>query len=471
MGFKTTIGLEVHIELSTKTKIFCNCPNSFGKKPNSLTCPICMGLPGTLPSINGKAVEYGVKTALALNSSINELTIMDRKNYFYPDLPKAYQISQLYRPLATGGGLYISTKDKQKFIRIHELHIEEDAGKLIHDVSSGKTYVDYNRCGVPLIEIVTKPDLEDAEEVVAFLDLLRRTLIFIGVSDCKIEEGSMRVDVNLSVGEEEGPLGTRTETKNLSSFKAVMNAIEYESKRQISVLSSGGKVNMETRRFDENSLVTVAMRPKEECYQYKYFPEPDIMPIHITEDYINRVKASLPDLPSEIKRRLIKEDGLPEYDADILTSEPYLSELYLITREQTSNPKESSNWILSEFMRIDKAKSGRETFCKESLGKIINMVLEGRINRQSGKEVLENVFTSGESPEAVVSRNNLEIITDEKVIRARIREVLMANEKAVEEYKSGISKSFGYLMGTSMRALDNKADPSVVRLILTNELN
>lgn len=469
MAFETIIGLEVHIELQTKTKIFCNCPNSFGKKPNSLTCPVCMGLPGTLPSLNRSVVDYGIRTALALNSKVSEVTIMDRKNYFYPDLPKAYQISQLYHPLGTEGGLEISTSKGNKLIRIHELHMEEDAGKLIHDKDTGRTLIDYNRCGVPLIEIVTEPDFRSGEEVVAFLDLLRRTLIFAGVSDCKIEEGSMRVDLNLSVREEGKPLGIRTETKNLSSFKAVANAIEYESKRQTEVIKSGGCVSMETRRFDENKLVTVAMRPKEECYQYKYFPEPDILPIHISEEYVEKIRKELPELPSDIKKRLIEEDELPPYDSDILTTDPYLYDLYNRTCAITKNPKESSNWILTEFMKVD-SPDGRRTFSKDSLGMIINMVLSGKINRQSGKEVLVFIFENGGSPEQVVQEKGLSMISDEEVISSKIKEVLANNPKAVQEYKSGIGKSFGFLMGNSMRALDNKADPSLVRTILTKLL-
>lgn len=469
MEYETIVGLEVHIELLTGSKMFCSCPVSFGRTPNSLTCPICMGLPGALPRINKKAIEYGVKTGLALGGNITPISLMDRKNYFYPDLPKAYQISQLYYPISTQGGLTIKgdTCNSDKFIRLHELHLEEDAGKLVHDEVTGKTFVDYNRCGVPLIEIVTEPDIRSGEEAVRFLDLLRRTLKFIEVSDCRIEEGSMRVDVNLSVrpvGTNE--LGTRTEMKNLSSLKAVSRAIEYEARRQTELITAGGQVVMETRRWDENRNMTLAMRPKEEAYQYKYFPDPDIMPIYITEEYQTELRNKLPELPSEIQQKMMECDKLPFYDSDILTSEPYLTKLYKVTSKITGSPKESSNWILTEFMKICHSEKEMADCREETLGEIINLVINGKISRQAGKEALAACFKTGENPNTYVETHGLAMITDPATIEKAVIEVCETCSEAVAEYHQGVGKSFGFLMGQSMRNLKNQADPALVRKAL-----
>ncbi len=464
MIYETVIGLEVHIELLTDSKLFCSCPNSFGRIPNSLTCPICMGLPGALPSLNRRAVEYAIKTGVALGGNINPISIMDRKNYFYPDLPKSYQISQLYFPICLGGAVNIGDKD----IRIHELHLEEDAGKLIHDDSAERTFVDYNRCGVPLIEIVTEPDIRSADEAVRFLDNLRRTLKFIGVSDCKIEEGSMRVDVNLSVRKAGSlQLGTRTEMKNLSSFKAVSKAIEYEAARQWALIEGGETVIMETRRWDENKCVTIGMRPKEEAYQYKYFPDPDIAPIVTSDTYLDAVRSDMCVLPAELKRRMIEEDGLPEYDSDILTSEPFLAELYEITKDITGSPKDSSNWILTEFLKLWCNENDWKTMRKESLGELIVLVNSGKISRQTGKEILVHIYEDKVIPGDYVEKNNLAMITDAEVIGKVIREVIEKNPRSYAEYKAGNKKNFGFLMGQTVRALENRGDPSVIREVLS----
>lgn len=468
MNYETVIGLEVHVELLTDSKLFCSCPNSFGKIPNSLTCPICMGLPGALPSLNRRAVEYAIRTGLALGGTINPISIMDRKNYFYPDLPKSYQISQLYFPICLGGAVDIG----EKSIRIHELHLEEDAGKLIHDNSAGRTFVDYNRCGVPLIEIVTEPDIRSGDEAVRFLDNLRRTLKFIGVSDCKIEEGSMRVDVNLSVRKlGSDKLGTRTEMKNLSSFKAVSKAVEYESARQQTLIENGEIVVMETRRWDENKCVTIGMRPKEEAYQYKYFPDPDIEPIVTDEAYLAAVRSDMCELPSVLKRKMIEEDGLPEYDSDILTSEPFLAELYKVTRDITGSAKDSSNWILTEFLKLWCNESDWISMRKESLGELIVLVNSGKISRQTGKEVLVRIYEDKVIPAEYVEENKLAMITDAEIIGKAVQNVIEQNPRSYAEYMEGNKKNFGFLMGQTVRALENRGDPSVIREVLSSYLD
>ena len=471
MEWEIVMGLEVHTELSTKTKIFCNCSTQFGGEPNTHVCEICSGMPGTLPLLNKKVVEYAVRTGLATNCTITQYNKFDRKNYFYPDLPKAYQISQLYLPICRNGYIEVDTDDgEKKKIRIHEIHMEEDAGKLIHDEWEDCTLVDYNRCGVPLLEIVSEPDFRSAEEVLQYLERLRAILQYIGASDCKMQEGSLRADINLSVrkkGEEK--FGVRTEMKNMNSFKAIQRAIEYESQRQIELLEEGGVVTQETRRWDDNKGVSTAMRSKEDAQDYKYFPEPDLPPIEISDEYIENIKNNMPELPQEKKQRYMTELGLPEYDTNILTGSVYLVRLFERTVEVTGNPKDSANWIMGELMKLlndSQTLPENMSFEFDSLGKIINLVNSGKINRGTGKKVLEKVFTDNVEPEKYIEKNNLGAMTDTGAIKSVIEQVIAENEKSVNEYKGGKTQAFQYLIGQSMRALRGKAPAQEVQKIL-----
>lgn len=471
MEWEIVMGLEVHTELSTKTKIFCNCSTQFGGEPNTHVCEICSGMPGTLPLLNKKVVEYAVRTGLATNCTITQYNKFDRKNYFYPDLPKAYQISQLYLPICRNGYIEVDAADgEKKKIRIHEIHMEEDAGKLIHDEWEDCTLVDYNRCGVPLLEIVSEPDFRSAEEVLQYLERLRAILQYIGASDCKMQEGSLRADINLSVrkkGEEK--FGVRTEMKNMNSFKAIQRAIEYESQRQIELLEEGGVVTQETRRWDDNKGVSTAMRSKEDAQDYKYFPEPDLPPIEISDEYIENIKNNMPELPQEKKQRYMTELGLPEYDTNILTGSVYLVRLFERTVEVTGNPKDSANWIMGELMKLlndSQTLPENMSFEFDSLGKIINLVNSGKINRGTGKKVLEKVFTDNVEPEKYIEENSLGAMTDTGAIKSVIEQVIAENEKSVNEYKGGKTQAFQYLIGQSMRALRGKAPAQEVQKIL-----
>ncbi|MBR6637358.1 MAG: Asp-tRNA(Asn)/Glu-tRNA(Gln) amidotransferase subunit GatB, partial [Lachnospiraceae bacterium] len=395
MAWETVIGLEVHVELSTATKIFCGCTTEFGGEPNTHCCPICMGMPGTLPVLNKKVLEYALKAGLALNCEITRYNKFDRKNYFYPDLPKAYQISQLYLPFARDGHIDIETESGKKAIRIHEIHMEEDAGKLIHSETGNETYPDYNRCGVPLIEIVTEPDFRSAKEVVAYLDKLKTTLKYLGVSDCKMQEGSLRADVNLSVHRPGEALGTRTEMKNINSFKAIERAIEYEAKRQIEVLESGGQIIQETRRWDDNQGKSFAMRSKENAQDYRYFPEPDIPPISIPDELLERLKAEQPELCEEKKARYMKDFGLSEYDADKLTQDKVFADLFEETTKLCGEPKEVANWMLTQLLyeMNDKAVEIENLIISPRVfAEFINIIVAGKVNNNVGKEIFTHVF-------------------------------------------------------------------------------
>ena len=398
MAWETVIGLEVHVELSTATKIFCGCTTEFGGEPNTHCCPICMGMPGTLPVLNKKVLEYALKAGLALNCEITRYNKFDRKNYFYPDLPKAYQISQLYLPFARDGHIDIETESGKKAIRIHEIHMEEDAGKLIHSETGNETYPDYNRCGVPLIEIVTEPDFRSAKEVVAYLDKLKTTLKYLGVSDCKMQEGSLRADVNLSVHRPGEALGTRTEMKNINSFKAIERAIEYEAKRQIEVLESGGQIIQETRRWDDNQGKSFAMRSKENAQDYRYFPEPDIPPISIPDELLERLKAEQPELCEEKKARYMKDFGLSEYDADKLTQDKVFADLFEETTKLCGEPKEVANWMLTQLLyeMNDKAVEIENLIISPRVfAEFINIIVAGKVNKNVGKRFLRMFLQTG----------------------------------------------------------------------------
>lgn len=471
MEWEIVMGLEVHTELATKTKIFCGCSTEFGGEPNTHVCEICSGMPGTLPLLNKRVVEFAIRTGVATNCTITQNNKFDRKNYFYPDLPKAYQISQLYLPICRNGYIEVNTKDgEKKKIGIHEIHMEEDAGKLIHDEFEDCTLVDYNRCGVPLLEIVSEPDFRSAEEVIDYLSKLRAILQYTGVSDCKMQEGSLRADVNLSVRPKgQAEFGTRTEMKNLNSFHAIERAIAYEAQRQIELIEDGEKVVQETRRWDDNKGYSYAMRSKEDAQDYKYFPEPDLPPIEISDEQIEKIKSTMPELPEEKRERYLNELGLPEYDTGIITGDISLVKFFESTLEKCNSPKDVANWIMGEVMKLlnDSATLTENNPLKpEALAAVINMVKSNKINRGTGKKVLEKVFTDGVDPEKYVEENNLAQVTDLSALRPIIEQVIAENEKSVSEYKAGKTQAMGYIMGQAMRALKGKAPAQEVQKIL-----
>ena len=472
MEFSTVCGLEVHTELATKTKIFCSCSTEFGGEPNTHVCEICSGMPGTLPVLNEKVLEFAVRTGLATNCEITMNNKFDRKNYFYPDLPKAYQISQLYLPICRNGYIEIddSINGGKKKVRIHEIHMEEDAGKLIHDEWNDCTLVNFNRCGVPLLEIVSEPDIASADEAVQYVEKLRDILQFCGVSDCKMQEGSLRADVNVSVMEKgSDQLGTRTEMKNINSFKAIHNAIESEARRQQEIIEDGGKVVQETRRWDDAKGESHAMRSKEDAQDYKYFPDPDIPPVCLTEEYVEKIRKTLPELPDAKKERYTTQLGLSEYDTSMICSSIYYVRLFERTVEITGNPKDSANWIMGELMKmLNDTQTMPENmhFRQDSLGAIINLLNSNKISRDSAKKVFKAVFEEDVIPADYVKAHNMEVLSDTGAIRSVVEEVIAGNQKAVEEYKGGKSQSFNFLIGQCMRALKGKAPAAEVTKIL-----
>ena len=469
-AYEMVIGLEVHVELATKTKIFCGCTTQFGGAPNTHTCPICTGMPGTLPVANRKVVEFAVAAGLATNCEITRYNKFDRKNYFYPDLPKAYQISQLYLPICRNGHVDIVTAAGEKSIGIHEIHMEEDAGKLMHDPWLDQTMVDYNRCGVPLLEIVSEPDMRSAEEVIAYLTKLRQTLQYLGVSDCKMQEGSMRADVNLSVrpvGQKE--FGTRTEMKNINSFKAIARAIAGEYRRQVELIEDGGKVQQQTRRWDDNKGASFAMRSKENAQDYRYFPEPDLPPISLSQAFIDDVRARQPELAEAKAARYQSEFGLPKYDAGILTEEKPIADLFEQAVSACGKPKEVSNWIMGETMAMMKEKSvpaENLMLSGQALGAIVSAVSAGRLNRQSAREVFAYAFDGGEDIEGYIKAHGLEIVSDDSAYEQILSDVLARCEKDVAQYRAGNQKVFGFLVGQAMKALKGKADPKKINELL-----
>ena len=475
MDFLTTLGLEVHTELSTKTKIFCGCTTEFGGETNTHVCEICSGMPGTLPTLNKEVVERAIRVGLATNCEITRNNKFDRKNYFYPDLPKAYQVSQLYAPICQNGHIDIEVNGEGKRIRIKEIHMEEDAGKLIHDPMGDCTLVDYNRCGVPLLEIVSEPDFSNGGEVLAYLTKLKSILQYTDASDCKMEQGSLRVDVNLSIrpiGTEE--LGTRTEMKNINSFRSISRAIEGERRRQIDLIEDGGKVLQETRRWDDNKSESYAMRSKENAQDYRYFPEPDLVPIEIDEDWIERVKNQLPELPEEKKKRYISTYALPEYDVDIITGSKYLVKIFEEALEVCNEPKEVSNWIMGEVLRLA-TDTGTEVedikFDFANLGKLIVLIKNKVINRDTAKEVFEKIFKDNINPEEYIKENNLEMVKDDGLVEEIVKSVFEANPKSIEEFKAGNDKVVRFLIGQCMKQLKGKADPSQVTETVAKHLN
>ena len=468
--YETVIGLEVHVELATKTKIFCSCSTAFGGAPNTHTCPVCTGMPGSLPVLNKKVVEYAAAVGLATNCTITQNCKFDRKNYFYPDNPQNYQISQLYLPICRNGSVEIETEEGKKTIGIHEIHMEEDAGKLVHDEWEGVSLVDYNRSGVPLIEIVSEPDMRSAEEVIAYLEKLRMLIQYLGASDCKLQEGSMRADVNLSVREVGATeFGTRTEMKNLNSFKAIARAIEGERARQIDLIESGEKVVQETRRWDDTKEYSYAMRSKEDAQDYRYFPEPDLVPIVISDEWLDEIRAAQPEFRDEKKARYQKEYDLPEYDADIITGHKKLADLFEATTALCKKPKKVSNWLMGETMRLMKEQSVEPEdlkFSPGNLAKLIALADAGTINGNVAKEVFEKIFAEDIDPDQYVEEHGLKTVNDEGALRSTIEQVIRDNPQSVDDYHNGKEKAIGFLVGQTMKAMKGKANPAMVNQIL-----
>ncbi len=472
--YETVIGLEVHVELATKTKIFCGCKTDFGGAPNTHTCPICTGMPGALPILNKKVVEYAMAVGIATNCEITKYSKFDRKNYFYPDNPQNYQISQLYLPICRNGKVEIEVGGVKKEIGIHEIHMEEDAGKLVHDEWEDVSIVDYNRSGVPLIEIVSEPDMRSADEVIAYLEKLRQTIQYLGASDCKLNEGSMRADVNISVrkiGQKE--FGTRTEMKNLNSFKAISHAIEGETERQIELLEMNREVIQETRRWDDNKESSKSMRSKEDAKDYRYFPDPDLPPICIPDEWIQKVKDNQPELREEKLERYKKDYDISEYDASLITESKHLADLFEETTAICNKPKRVANFILGELLRLLKEKEMDDSdisFSPENFAKLIELVDSGVVNSTVSKQVFGEIFENNVDPEFYIKENNLMVVNDDGELEKVIEEVISANPKSVEDYKAGKKKAIGFLVGQTMKAMQGKANPGKVNQILTEKL-
>ncbi len=471
-SYETVIGLEVHVELATRTKIFCGCTTEFGGAPNSHTCPVCTGMPGSLPVLNRQVLEYAIAVGLAANCEITRYAKFDRKNYFYPDNPQNYQISQLYLPICTNGYVEIAAgaAAERKRVGIHEIHMEEDAGKLIHDEWQDCTLVDYNRSGVPLIEIVSEPDMRNADEVIAYLEKLRMLISYLGASDCKLQEGSMRADVNLSVRETGAKeFGTRTEMKNLNSFRAITHAIEGESERQIALLESGERVVQETRRWDDQKGESYAMRSKEDAQDYRYFPDPDLVPIVVTDEMLEAVRAKQPEFRDEKMARYRTEYGLPDYDIEILTQSRHMADLFERTAAICGQPKKVSNWLMVQTMQLLKERSmdpEEIRFSPEHLAKLIALTDEKAVSGAVAKEVFEVMFDSDIDPEQYVEEKGLKTVTDSGALEQAARQVIDANPQSVRDYRGGKEKAIGFLVGQTMKAMKGKADPAEVNRIL-----
>jgi aspartyl-tRNA(Asn)/glutamyl-tRNA(Gln) amidotransferase subunit B len=473
-GYDVVIGLEIHVELNTKTKIFCSCSTEFGAEPNTHTCPVCTGMPGVLPVMNKSVLEKAMAAGIATNCEITQQCKFDRKNYFYPDLPKAYQTSQLYLPICRNGWVEINTANGKKKVRIHQIHMEEDAGKLIHDSLNGGTLIDYNRCGVPLIEIVSEPDMTSAEEAVAYFNKLKSTFEYLGISDCKLQEGSMRADVNLSVKPVGSDvLGTRTETKNLNSLRAMERAIEFEIYRQIDVLEEGGKVVQETRRWDDEKGIGYAMRSKENAHDYRYFPEPDLAPMNISDEWIEEIKSRQPEMPDEKKERYMKDFKLSEYDSDLLIRSRYLAGVFEEATEYSGNAKSAANFINVDCMRLlnaDGAEPEDIAFDGVALGKLIKLIDAGKINKTTAKQIFEIMYSENIDPEKYVKENGLEMVSDDGALEKMVDEVIAANPKSVEDYKKGKKAAIGFLVGQIMKATKGQANAGKVNQMIQEKL-
>jgi len=483
--YETVIGLEVHVELATKTKIFCGCSTEFGGRPNSHTCPVCTGMPGTLPVLNKKVLEHAVAVGLATHCEITRYCKFDRKNYFYPDNPQNYQVSQLYLPICQNGYVEIEMTGRDnedalsqgqreetftRKIGIHEIHMEEDAGKLFHDHGKDYSLVDYNRSGVPLIEIVSEPHMHSAEEVIAYLEKLRLIIQYLGASDCKLQEGSMRADVNLSVrkvGTKE--LGTRTEMKNLGSFRAISRAIASERERQIEVLEAGKMVTQETRRWDEAKETSYVMRTKEDARDYRYFPDPDLVPIVVSEEFLEEIRSRQPEFCAEKRKRYQREYDIPQYDIDIITNSKHMADIFEATVALGGEPKKVSNWLMGETLRLLKENGLAPEdirFSPEHLAKLIAMTEKRVINTTVAKEVFEKMFLEDIDPEVYVAERGLSMVSDEGALRRVIEEVIASNQQSVQDYHNGKDRAMGFLVGQTMKAMKGKADPAAVNHLL-----
>ena len=474
--YEVVIGLEVHCELSTKTKIFCSCPTNFGGEPNTHCCPICMAMPGTLPVLNEKVVEYAVKAGLSTNCKIARNSKNDRKNYFYPDLPKAYQISQYDLPLCYEGFVNIEKEDgEEKTIRIERIHIEEDAGKLNHDEYGRGSFVDLNRAGVPLIEIVSKPDMRSAEEAEIYMRKLKSILEYIEVSDCKMQEGSLRADVNVSIHKPGEPFGTRTEMKNMNSFRSIVRAINYEIDRQIDVVESGGKVTQETLRWDDVSGKTFSMRDKEDAQDYRYFPDPDLVAINLSDEYIENIEKNLPELPESRKKRYISDFELTEKAANFVTSSKYYSNLFDEATDICKNPKTVGNMIMSDIARILNEKDEEPDtipFTGKDLGELISLIDKGTISSAIAKKVLTEMFDGEEkNPSKIIEIKGWIQISDEGAIKEVVNKILEANPQSISDYKAGKDKALGFLVGQAMKETKGKANPQLLNKLFLEELN
>lgn len=472
--YEVIIGLEVHAELATKTKIYCGCSTEFGSDPNTHCCPICTGMPGVLPVLNKKVVEYAVKMGLATNCEIAKFSKQDRKNYFYPDLPKAYQTSQYDLPLCEHGFVEFEVEGAKKRVGITRIHIEEDAGKLIHDPYTGDTLVDFNRCGVPLIEIVSEPDIRSAAEAIGYMQTLKSILEYLEICDCKMQEGSLRCDVNLSVRRKgETKFGTRTETKNLNSFKAIMRSIEFEIDRQIKEIENGGKIYQETRRWDDDKGIGYAMRTKEDAHDYRYFPEPDLAPIVLSDEYVENLKNNLPEMPNIRCERYIKEFGLPEYDALQITASKHMADFFEKAVAVCGNAKLVSNWLMSDVSRVlnsQEREIQNAVFTAESLGELITLIEKNVISSAIAKKVFEDMAVSGKSPRQIVEEKGLTQVTDEGKIREIVVKVLDENPASVEDFLAGKEKAMGFIVGQTMKATQGKANPGIVNKLIKEEL-
>ena len=473
--YEIVMGLEVHAELSTKTKIFCSCSTEFGGEPNTHTCPICMAMPGTLPVLNEKVVEYAVKAGLATNCTISRDSKNDRKNYFYPDLPKSYQISQFDKPLCEHG--YIEIEDDEgnpKKIRLTRIHIEEDAGKLNHNEFGGGSLVDLNRAGVPLIEIVSEPDLRSSGEAERYLKKLKSILEYIEVSDCKMQEGSLRADVNVSVRKKGAEkYGTRTEMKNMNSFKAITRAIDYEASRQIDVIEDGGKIDQETLRWDDVSGRTFSMRDKEDAQDYRYFPDPDLVAIKLSEEYIENIKNNLPELPESRKKRYMEEYGLSEKDSNLLTASKYLSDLFEGAEKICKNAKAVANWILSDISKIlneTETEPIQIPFDANQLAKLVQLIDNGTISSAIAKKVIVELFENPKDPEEIVKEKGWIQISDEGAIKEVVTKILENNPQSVADYKAGKDRALGFLVGQAMKETKGKANPQMLNKMFLDEL-
>ncbi len=469
--YETVIGLEVHVELATKTKIFCGCSTAFGAGPNTQTCPVCTGMPGSLPVLNKQVLEYAIAVGLATNCDLTRYAKFDRKNYFYPDNPQNYQISQLYLPICRNGSVEIETEEGGvKTVGIHEIHMEEDAGKLIHDEWEDCSLVDYNRSGVPLIEIVSEPDMRSAEEVIAYLEKLRLIIQYLGASDCKLQEGSMRADVNLSVREAgASEFGVRTEMKNLNSFKAISRAIAGEMERQIDLIESGEQVVQETRRWDDARGESYAMRSKEDAQDYRYFPDPDLVPVRVSDEMLAEIRARQPEFRNDKMKRYKEEFAIPDYDIEIITQSKHMADLFEEAVALGAEPKKVSNWLMGETLRLMKEKEVEAEdlrFSPEHLVKLIGLTDAKAINSSVAKEVFEVMFEENVDPEQYVEEKGLKTVNDEGALRKAVEEVIAQNPQSVADYRGGKEKAIGFLVGQTMKVMKGKADPGAVNRML-----